>query len=89
MPEEKNNVIEQTSLKFSELENDNKTFILGYMLGVMKEREERKQRQEVAKLPEESRNIVSVYSQGVLAMANMQKKEKAGTEPKYQQMSLF
>nr|DAL04134.1 MAG TPA: hypothetical protein [Caudoviricetes sp.] len=76
MLEEKNNVIEQTALKFSELENDNKTFILGYMLGVMKEREERKQRQ-------------AVYSQGVLAMANMQKKEKAGTEPKYQQMSLF
>ena len=44
---------------------------------------------EVAKLPEESRNIVSVYSQGVLAMANMQKKEKAGTESKYQRMSLF
>ena len=47
MPEEKNEVIEQTALKFSELENDNKTFILGYMLGVMKEREERKQRQAV------------------------------------------
>ena len=45
---------------------------------------------EVARLPEESRSIVSVYSQGVLAMANMQKQEaRNGTENKYQQMSTF
>lgn len=29
--------------------------------------------QEVAKLPEDKRNIVAVYSQGVLAMAQAQK----------------
>jgi hypothetical protein len=33
--------------------------------------------------------FVVMTGQGVLAMANMQKKEKAGTESKYQQMSLF
>lgn len=36
--------------------------------------------EEVAKLPEETRSMVSVYSQGILAMANMQNSVRSKTE---------